>query len=129
MTLLAQVAAIEQRADAATKGPWACDIRSGCMAVYPGGHINCLASLSATDPVILFQMGRGEPYHHQEGCYRVITDEQMANNAFIAAARQDVPRLCKALRVLAEALTYVGTSQKRVDAALAEASRILAEGR
>jgi hypothetical protein len=123
MTLIEQVAAIEARADAATKGPWR-------------------AYLAYKDP---HRLDRGVMLAATAVGHQVRTDAECGTRPsldmdFIAAARQDVPSLCRALRLLAEAATDVdamswdyGLGSHRTiiktRAALAEASRILAEGR
>jgi hypothetical protein len=105
MTLADRIAAIEARADAATKGPWhSCGARDGkcsCKMIWSPSvdqhvatakHVACVHGEWGDSPELVY----GE----------VPQDEVQANTAFIAAARTDVPALCAALKVACEALQH-----------------------
>lgn len=93
MKITEQLDAIEARANAATEGPWVtqsnCDFR-----VVSDTHTICEAS------------PRADRSHGMTQCVR--------NSAFIAASRQDVPKLCAALREAEEALTKCDQALKEL---------------
>jgi hypothetical protein len=121
MTLADRIAAIEARADAATKGPW--DTRDHGVpnlsdVDMSDGTLASVATWRSGDP------GTAE--------------ETLANAAFIAAARTDVPAICAALKVACEAIrdndTFVDNdgderNAKWAASALASIERILGGGK
>lgn len=81
MTLKEMLDEMERKAKAATPGPYVCDIRTGCWAIYAGEERNCLSGASSDS--VAYQNGSGE--ESQPGGYRLITPEQAANAQFIAS--------------------------------------------
>lgn len=92
-----QLKRLKALADAATPGPWISDIRPGCVAVYPGKPENCLSEARAW--AVHYKGGHWDA----DGGWTV-DSETVANNQFIAAARQAVPDLCAEVEALREAL-------------------------
>jgi len=93
MMLLAQIAAIEARANAATKGPW--EVAPTVFVDEPvqvGRNFNTTPSGGYSGDWIAEFDGQDE------------TLNDKANADFCAAAREDVPALCAALRLACEAL-------------------------
>lgn len=82
---------IEERVERATPGPWAVDENTNC--IQEGG-----------DPKVKYQRMIHLQHWASENNPNAIIKDQRANLQFIAAARTDVPRLVKALRI---AMKYV----------------------
>lgn len=80
-----ELRAIAERAAQATPGPWIADVRVGVVNVFAGQPPECL---TAACPRSLFhKQGRWTP----EGW--AVNQEDVQDAAFIAASREDVPRL------------------------------------
>ena len=107
-----KLAEIEARANAAMKGPWDwwCNVRSKSvyLATVHGGRVFVMTfkrlGMDSAQPC--FQVDHrmlpatklGKPDHNGE------IDIRHHDATFIAAAREDVPALCAALRIAVEAL-------------------------
>jgi hypothetical protein len=122
MTLADRIAAIEARADAATKGPWREDDGQGYCR--KGNGID-----SDEDTIVETRC---------DTCQGDKPRIKPENLSFIAAARSDVPALCAALKVACEAIERLGGNHHpdlpygRDDvapAALASIERILGGGK
>lgn len=117
-TLLARA---DKASDGVTAGPWLCDERVGCVAVYPGDRENCL--VSADRWAIHYRDGdHAEP--NDEGRVWEMPPQKVRDAQFIAAARTLVPELAAALRherERAEELTGQ-LMQAMLDTAKAESS-------
>jgi len=88
---------IEERCSRATPGPWKCDHRSGCIAIYVGEHRNCLSGIDRDKDCIHYN-GSGI-YNESSGCWEM--QQQARDNAeFIAASRTDVVALVAEVRRL-----------------------------
>jgi hypothetical protein len=70
-----------------TKGPWICDIRVGCIAVYAGEKKNCLSGVEKS--CILYKHGK------LNNNKWTISKEDEANARLISAA-PDLYEACKA---------------------------------
>lgn len=87
-----QLQELERLASEATPGPWKSDVRVGSAAIYPAKYdVHCFG-----DDTHIICMLNGK-YYNDQWC---MADQQIADAAFIAAAREAVPALIARVRQL-----------------------------
>jgi hypothetical protein len=140
MTLADRIAEIEERADAATQGPWwlannrddaqkLADMLGKTLADHEAYHRDNDGSwiVTSTEGGISHVNPQFEKQPKRGTAYCAPDPGGMASAAFIAAARSDVPALCAALKVACEELRDCTVSAQHA-AALASIERIMQKG-
>jgi hypothetical protein len=95
-----------------TPGPWNCDKRVGCVAVYAGEKVNCMSDLGEK----LFY-DDGYKKHNADGSWEwEVSEKSIANARLISAA----PDMYEALNLLRDAINdaEINSSVKDVNNAL-----------
>lgn len=93
----AELNEIEARERAATPGPWVCDKRSGCCAVYPASRESDSPGCHSDHDRNIAFSAKGA---HYNGTHWDMDAQRQLDFTFIAHARSDVPRLTAEVRRL-----------------------------
>ena len=76
-----------------TPGPWICDVRNGCIAIYDGEQRNCLAT---DEPTVAYWSGQRVTDADTDTWHYEVDPRDVANARLIAAA----PELLAALEFI-----------------------------
>ena len=102
---------VAERHGKATPGPWVCDQRNGCIAVYAGERRNCMSGMSEDSDCILYDRNGIRTEDGWE-----MPQQRRDDAEFVAASWDDVRRLLGEVERLREALGFIAYSSAHKDA-------------
>ena len=98
---------IKTRYETVTLKDWNLDVRGGCLAVYTGEKINCMASLEK-DKTIYYSDG----YRDNEGVWQNYAEKENIAT-FIAHSITDIPKLIDEIEHLQSEITRLKAEIER----------------